>query len=87
MLSRQFTDLLKDVEGAGVSSSRFGNIPIFWKSAKGCRVFDIENNEYIDCTSSYGVMGLGYSHPAVIKAISETVNKITHTMCEIFQTT
>jgi len=86
MLSQQLTDLLKEVEGTGVSSTRFGNKPIFWKNAKGCKVFDVENNEYIDCTSSYGVMGLGYSHPAVIKAISETAHQLIHTMCEIYPT-
>lgn len=87
MTSQPFEGLLKEVEGAGVSSTRFGNKPIFWKSARGCKVLDLENNEYIDCTSSYGVMGLGYSHPAVIKAITETVRHITHTMCEIYPTT
>ena len=86
MSPQEFTKLLKEAEGAGVSSTRFGNEPVFWKSAKGCKVYDVENNEYLDCTSSYGVMGIGYSHPAVIKAISETANQISHTMCEIYPT-
>lgn len=84
MTEQELITLLADVEGAGVSSTRFGNRPMFWKSAKGCIVYSLDNEEYLDCTSSYGVMGIGYSHPDIIKAITKTMNDISHTMCEIY---
>lgn len=86
MTEQELIRLLADVEGAGISSTRFGNQPMFWKSAKGCNVYSLNNDEYLDCTSSYGVMGIGYSHPAISKAITEIMNNISHTMCEIYPT-
>ena len=86
MTEHELIALLSDVEGAGISSTRFGNQPMFWKSAKGCKVYNLNNDEYLDCTSSYGVMGIGYSHPAINEAIAETMCSISHTMCEIYPT-
>ena len=86
MTEQELIILLADVEGAGVSSTRFGNQPMFWKSAKGCNVYSLNGDKYLDCTSSYGVMGIGYSHPDINKAITETMNNISHTMCEIYPT-
>lgn len=86
MTEQELIMLLADVEGAGVSSTRFGNQPMFWKSAKGCNVYSLNNDKYLDCTSSYGVMGIGYSHPDISKAITETMNNISHTMCEMYPT-
>ena len=86
MTKQELTEILMDAEGKGVSSTRFGNRPMFWKSAKGCYIYDLNNDEYLDCTSSYGVMGIGYSHPSISNAITETVTNISHTMCEIYPT-
>lgn len=86
MNEKELVELLENVEGACVSSTRFGNHPMFWKSAYGCNIYSINNEKYLDCTSSYGVMGIGYSHPAVNKAILDTMEYISHTMCEIYPT-
>lgn len=86
MTEQELIILLADVEGAGVSSTRFGNQPMFWKLAKGCNVYSLNGDKYLDCTSSYGVMGIGYSHPDISKAITETMNNISHTMCEMYPT-
>lgn len=86
MTEEELIMLLADAEGAGVSSTRFGNRPMFWKSANGCDVYSLNGDKYLDCTSSYGVMGIGYSHPDISKAITETMNNISHTMCEIYPT-
>ena len=75
---------LKQSEAVGVSSTRFGNIPMFWKSAQGCNVKDYAGHNYLDCTSSYGVMGIGYAHPKVIDEIGKQIRFINHTMCEIY---
>ena len=47
---------------------------------KGALVWDIEDNEYIDCTGSYGVAIVGHCHPKVIEAISEQSKKYMHLM-------
>ena len=43
--------------------------PIFIKSAKGSRITDIDNNEYIDFVGSWGPMILGHADERVIAAI------------------
>ena len=45
--------------------------PIFIKSAKGPRITDIDNNEYIDFVSSWGPMILGHADDRVITAIQK----------------
>jgi len=48
-----------------------GGTPRFVARAKGSRMWDSENNEYIDYIGSWGPMVLGHAHPDVIKAVQE----------------
>jgi acetylornithine/LysW-gamma-L-lysine aminotransferase len=43
---------------------------------KGALVWDIEDNEYIDCTGSYGVAIVGHCHPKVVNAVKNQVEKL-----------
>ncbi len=43
---------------------------------KGANVWDINGNEYIDCTGSYGVAIVGHCHPKVVKAVQMQVEKL-----------
>src|SRR5262249_9433065 len=36
------------------------DFPIFWSSARGAIVTDVDGNEYVDCTAAFGVAGLGH---------------------------
>ncbi|GAA0555789.1 non-ribosomal peptide synthetase [Chitinophaga japonensis] len=45
--------------------------PIIMKAAKGARVWDLDDNEYIDMSMGFGVFLLGYNHPVVEKAVQE----------------
>lgn len=47
-----------------------GGNPIFFKSAKGSKLFDVDNNEYIDYIGSWGPMILGHAFPLVTEAIT-----------------
>jgi glutamate-1-semialdehyde 2,1-aminomutase len=56
----------------------FGGVdlkPLFIASAKGSRIFDIDDNEYIDYVGSWGPMILGHAHPAVVAAIRKAAEK------------
>ncbi|MFV0553097.1 MAG: glutamate-1-semialdehyde 2,1-aminomutase [Mangrovibacterium sp.] len=46
--------------------------PLFIKKAKGCRVWDIDDNEYVDFVSSWGPMILGHAHPAIVEAVQKS---------------
>ena len=43
---------------------------------KGALVWDIEDNEYIDCTGSYGVAIVGHCHSKVVNAVKNQVEKL-----------
>lgn len=49
-----------------------GGNPLFIAKAAGSKVFDINDNEFIDYVGSWGPMILGHSHPAVVEAIRQT---------------
>lgn len=48
-----------------------GGTPLFIKSAKGARITDVDDREYIDYVGSWGPMILGHADPETIAAIQE----------------
>ncbi len=47
-----------------------GKSPIFLKKGKGAKVYDADNNCYLDYVLSWGALILGHAHPAVLKAVN-----------------
>jgi len=45
--------------------------PQFFRSASGCRLTDVDGNEYIDFMCSYGPMIAGYGHPEIRAAADQ----------------
>ena len=43
--------------------------PPFIARGQGCRVWDVDGNEYIDYLGSWGPLVLGHAHPAVVEAL------------------
>ncbi|MBN3554021.1 aspartate aminotransferase family protein [Fictibacillus nanhaiensis] len=52
---------------------------------EGIYLYDIDGNEYIDCASATFNLSLGYSHPAVVKAMKDQADKLIH-VTSSFQT-
>lgn len=52
-----------------------GGNPLFIKKAKGSKIVDVDNNEYVDLVLSYGPMILGHRHKSVEKAVKNTLKK------------
>lgn len=50
-----------------------GGTPIFMKKGKGPRVWDEDNNEYLDFCCSWGPLILGHAHDGVLAQVSETM--------------
>ncbi|BBO83351.1 glutamate-1-semialdehyde 2,1-aminomutase [Desulfosarcina ovata subsp. sediminis] len=46
-----------------------GEYPIFLESGKGCRLMDVDGNEYIDFLCGYGPIILGYREPEIDDAV------------------
>ena len=54
-----------------------GMEPLFIEKAAGCKIYDVDQNEYIDYVGSWGPLILGHGHPEVIEAIIKTAEKGT----------
>lgn len=54
-----------------------GGDPLFISRAEGSRVWDADDNEYIDYVCSWGPMVLGHAHPEVVAAINAAVSRGT----------
>jgi glutamate-1-semialdehyde 2,1-aminomutase len=52
-----------------------GAHPYFFERSLGCRVWDVDGNEYIDYMCSYGPIVLGHNHPAVDEAALQQMKK------------
>ncbi len=49
--------------------------PAYFSKAKGCKVWDLDGNEFIDmCIMGVGTNTLGYGHPEVDEAVRKTVD-------------
>ncbi len=60
-------------------SSQFveGVAPAFIKKGKGCYVWDVDGNRYIDYLMALGPVILGHNHPAVTSAVKGVLGKGT----------
>src|SRR5207245_11592173 len=50
---------------------------ISFQKGQGSRVWDVDNNQYVDLLSSYGAVVLGHSHPAILNAINAQIRNGT----------
>jgi glutamate-1-semialdehyde 2,1-aminomutase len=51
--------------------------PLFVESAMGAQLWDLDGNEYLDFNLSCGALITGHSHPAIVKAIGERLQRGT----------
>lgn len=71
-----FEESKKYIPGGVNSPVRaFGSVggdPIFIQRAKGSKIYDVNNNEYIDYVCSWGPMILGHTDEDILNAVVET---------------
>ncbi len=80
--SSKYFEEAKGLMPGGVNSpvrafKSVGRDPLYFDSAKGARMTDVDGNEFIDYVGSWGPMILGHAHPRVIKAIQTVAEKST----------
>ncbi len=56
----------------------YTRLPVTMSRGKGCWLWDNQGNQYLDALSGIGVCGLGHTHPAITKAISEQASTLVH---------
>jgi glutamate-1-semialdehyde 2,1-aminomutase len=52
-----------------------GAYPYFFERGEGCRIWDVDGNEYIDLMCSYGPIVLGHRHPKVEAAVQAQLQR------------
>src|SRR3990172_4691191 len=56
----------------------YARFPVALVRGKGTRVWDANGKEYLDFVAGIAVVGLGHSHPAVVRAIERQARKLIH---------
>ena len=80
--SRRLAEALRAHEARGVTYLA-DDFPIFWESASGALVTDVDGNRYIDLTSAFGVATTGHGNPAVVAAIAGQAQKLIHGLGDV----
>jgi len=53
-------------------------LPVIPVKGKGCKIIDIDGNEYIDFTGGIAVLALGHCHPKIVEALRIQSEKLWH---------
>lgn len=75
--SQDFFTRARETIPGGVNSpvrafNSIGVNPVYIKCGRGSRIWDVDDNEYIDFCGSWGPLALGHAHPAVVEAVRQT---------------
>jgi len=77
--SKQLFQEAKQYMPGGVNSpvrafKAVGGEPLFIRRGKGCRIYDEDDNEFIDYVLSWGPLILGHAHPKVVAVLKSTID-------------
>jgi acetylornithine/N-succinyldiaminopimelate aminotransferase len=74
---QQYEELTARYEAALMPT--YGIPPVALARGEGCKVWDVDGNEYLDFIAGIAVSSLGHAHPALVEAVSKQVGAIAHT--------
>jgi glutamate-1-semialdehyde 2,1-aminomutase len=76
-----FAESLRHIPGGVNSPVRafraVGGTPFFVESAKGCRITDVDGNDYLDYVGTWGPAILGHAQPDIIAAVQSAASRGT----------
>ena len=76
---------LREFESAGVTALG-PDFPVFWESAQGANVYDVDGNCYLDLTAAFGVANTGHTNAYVASAIADQAVRLMHSMGDVHPT-
>ncbi|MDA8579788.1 4-aminobutyrate--2-oxoglutarate transaminase [Pontimonas sp.] len=65
---------------ATVSEGVAATFPVYAESAHDATIIDVDGNEFLDLTGGIGVMTIGHTNEAVVAAVADQAEKVTHTL-------
>jgi acetylornithine/N-succinyldiaminopimelate aminotransferase len=57
----------------------YARYPLGLERGRGCYVYDLDGNRYLDLITGIGVNSLGYAHPRIVKVIRQQASLLLHT--------
>src|SRR5437016_11492404 len=54
-------------------------VPVVVESARGATITDVDGNTFVDFTGGVGCLNVGHSHPHVVQAAQEQLDRFSHT--------
>jgi len=77
--SREIVERMRRV----VASPLAVTFPVVADSARGATLTDVDGNTFIDFAGGVGCLNVGHSHPEVVAAAQEQLERFSHTDCTI----
>ena len=62
------------------------DFPVFWETASGANITDVDGNRYIDLSAAFGVAAVGHANPYVASSISDQASRLMHGMGDVHPT-
>jgi 4-aminobutyrate aminotransferase-like enzyme len=62
------------------------DFPVFWESADGATVTDVDRHRYIDLTAAFGVANVGHANKYVVAAVRDQAARLMHGMGDVHPT-
>lgn len=56
----------------------YGRYPLVLRKGKGCWLWDLEGNKYLDLIAGIGVNSLGHAHPRIMRVMREQAGLLIH---------
>ncbi|MEW5785587.1 MAG: aspartate aminotransferase family protein [Bacillota bacterium] len=72
-------DWIERDEKALGSSMKIRLFPLVAAEARGNRIIDVQGKDYVDFSANWAVANTGYSHPKIVKAVSDQMAKNSFT--------
>jgi 4-aminobutyrate aminotransferase-like enzyme len=57
--------------------------PVFWESARGANVRDVDGNVFLDLTGAFGVSVAGHGNPLITQEIRDQAGRLVHGMGDV----
>jgi len=83
--TRRLVPFLAQFESRGVTTLA-DDFPVFWKSARGSHVWDVDGNRYVDLTAAFGVAATGHGNERIAEAIATQAGALMHSMGDVHPT-
>jgi predicted acetylornithine/succinylornithine family transaminase len=69
--------VLQELESAHAVPTYVRN-PVEFVRGEGCRLWDVDGNEYLDFLAGISVVNVGHCHPRIVETVREQVGRLTH---------